>query len=391
MLWAFVVFNGLASAAIQPNFTCQMTPSYPPPANSSVEWYELNLDLPAAQRWVPLVTSKAKEIAAMINTMTQDIPEKILTPLLEYCAKGAKTEFLDRFPEDYGAEIQSIADATNIPVCEIIIYNLAYEVLGGCTSIVAQDAAGDIIHGRNLDFGMGPFNFTEGQWELTDALRPLIYNVNFTRGGKTVFTGVHYAGYIGVLTHVKKGAFSLSIDSRFDDTYEHYLVQWLKNKKDNANFLSFLTRQAFETQNTYADAVEFLSHHVMVGPSYVIVAGLEKGEGCVITNEPNDTKSLDVWPIAQGLPPGGSPFYVLQTNYDHWVKPPFFDNRQTSAEDCMKKLGPTGISKETMYNVLHAEPNRNRLTTFTTLLQAKTGLMETSLQWCTELPGCWPW
>jgi len=56
----------------------------------------------------------------------------------------------------------------------------------------------------------------------------------------------------------------------------------------------------------------------------------------------------------------------------------------------MNKLGSAGISKESLYNVLHAHPNRNRLTTYTTLLDAEAGTMETSIQYCTE-PGCVPW
>jgi len=380
-------FSGLAFA--KQNLTCQMTPAYPPPANASVEWYTVNLDLAAGDRWTPLVTKKATEIAALIKVITAFIPDKILKILLAKCAANVKAEFLDRFPEDYGKEIQGIAQATRIPICDLIVYNLAYEVLGGCTSVVAQDSNGGIHHGRNLDFGLGPYNGTEQQWQLTDALRPLIYNVNYTKGGKQLFVGVHYAGYVGTLTAVKKGAFSLTVDSRFDDTYEHFFVEWLKNKSDTANFLSFLTRQAFESQTSYTTALDFLTHKDMVGPSYIILGGQAPGEGSVITNSPNTTFALDIWPIAKGLPKA-NPFYVLQTNYDHWVNPPIFDDRQAPAEDCMNKLGSAQMSKEALYNVLHAHPNRNRLTTYTTLLDVQQGLMETSIQYCYET-GCAPW
>jgi len=371
------------------NLTCQMTPAYPPPANASVPWYEVNLDLPAKERWTAIVTPKAAEIAAMITVITRLIPDVILKPVLAKCALDAKAEFLDRFPEDYGAEIQSIAQATKIPICSLLVYNLAYEVLGGCTSIIIQDPSGYVRHGRNLDFGLGPFNASEVQWQLTDALRPLIFNAKYTKGGKTIFTGVHYAGYIGTLTAVKQGAFSLTVDSRFDNTYSHFLVEWLKNKTDTANFLSFLTRQAFETQNDYASALTFLSTNDMVGPSYIILGGANAGEGAVITNGPNRTEAVNVWTLDKGLPKD-KPYYLLQTNYDNWVAPPFFDNRQAPPEDCLNKLGQAGMTKENLYNVLHAHPNRNRLTTYTTLLDVKTGELENSIQFCKE-EGCVPW
>jgi len=386
----FALVFSLLCVGLGKDLTCQMFPAYPPPANSSVPWYELNLDLPAKDRWTPMVSAKATEIAALVKVITNLIPDKFLKPILVACTLSVKSEFLDRFPEDYGVELQAIAQVTKIPICELLVYNLAYEVLGGCTSMVVQDNTGYVRHGRNLDFGLGPFNGTEEQWQLTDALRPLIYNVNYTQGGKTLFTGVHYAGYIGTLTAVKKGAFSLTVDSRFDNTYEYFLVEWLQNTSDTANFLSFLTRQAFESQNDYAGALDFLTTKDMVGPSYIILGGVKPGEGAVITNSPNMTHSLNVWTLAQGLPNGTTPYYLLQTNYDHWVKPPFFDNRNAPAEDCLNKLGPNGMTKANVYNVLHAHPNRNRLTTYTTLIDVPLGELETSIQYCTEA-GCSLW
>jgi len=33
------------------------------------------------------------------------------------------------------------------------VYNMMYELIGFCSSTVAQDAQGNVWHGRNLDFG----------------------------------------------------------------------------------------------------------------------------------------------------------------------------------------------------------------------------------------------
>merc|ERR1712072_126034 len=56
----------------------------------------------------------------------------------------------------YGEEIKGMAAATGVNVSDLAILNMAYEITGGCTSIVAQDANGKIFHGRNLDFGPFP-------------------------------------------------------------------------------------------------------------------------------------------------------------------------------------------------------------------------------------------
>jgi acid ceramidase len=42
----------------------------------------------------------------------------------------------------------------NFYLGEIVLYNIFYEIFTLCTSIVAQDDNGNILHGRNLDFGL---------------------------------------------------------------------------------------------------------------------------------------------------------------------------------------------------------------------------------------------
>ena len=36
----------------------------------------------------------------------------------------------------------------------VFLYNMFYTIFGACTSIIAQDDTGEIIHARNLDFGL---------------------------------------------------------------------------------------------------------------------------------------------------------------------------------------------------------------------------------------------
>jgi acid ceramidase len=227
---------------------------------------------------------------------------------------------------------------------------------------------------------------------MTDALRPLLRTVNFQRGGQTVYSSIHYLGYVGLLTGVKKGAFTITVDTRFDDNYDQYLFDWLENLDDTAHFLSFLTRDTMEQEPDFDHAIARFNSTLMVGPSYVIVGGVSPGEGMVITNAPNTTTAFNQWPLSEGEPRNSTetPWYLLQTNYDNWVQPPFFDDRRNPALDCMNQLGPDKISKETLYNVLHAHPSRNKLTTYTSLMNCAEGTVESSKQYCDE-KGCVPW
>mmetsp|Transcript_30555 Transcript_30555/g.29991 ORF Transcript_30555/g.29991 Transcript_30555/m.29991 type:complete len:84 (-) Transcript_30555:560-811(-) len=81
---------------------------------------------------------------------------------------------------------------------QALFLNYIYELQAYCTSIVARQADGTIIHGRNLDF------------EPTDPMRDLTFIADFVKDGETVFQAVQFAGIIGVYTGVRKGGFSVS-------------------------------------------------------------------------------------------------------------------------------------------------------------------------------------
>merc|ERR1719229_295584 len=132
----------------------------------------------------------------------------------------------------------------------------------------------------------------------------------------------------------------------------------------------------------------------MVCPAYIILGGLAVGEGVVFSYGPNMTL-FDEWGYPNGmqLPQNNTtqpPFYVLETNYDHWDEPPFYDDRRYPAEKCMGEIGQKAMDIPSLYNVLNGIPNRNRLTTFTALMQVKTGHFEAYKQYCTE-KECIPW
>lgn len=84
------------------------------------------------------------------------------------------------------------------------MYNIFYEIFTVCTSIVSQDSNGHILHARNLDFGLFLGWETQNKsWIISELLRPLTINVNFTRGGELQYITTGFAGFIGVFTGIK--------------------------------------------------------------------------------------------------------------------------------------------------------------------------------------------
>ena len=374
-----------------------MEASYPP--DNSVPRYAVSLDEAQGDRWTSLALQLADEMAAMIDEFLNHLEiGPLTTPVEEFLATIDENADMILGKMEYGEEIRGIAQAANIDLAKMIVFNLGYELMGVCTSIVAQDSTGHMFHGRNLDFGLFlGHNSTGGpnanfQWVNTELLRPLVMIVDFTRDGATVDSQVVFMGYVGLLTGVRKGAVSVSVDSRFDDNLDRFLMSWLRDPSDSATLLSHRLRSLAEDDGVAAagfDAfVAAMGATALVGPAYAIVGGAAAGQGVVLTLGPNMTAPVDAWPLAEALPANaaaGDKFYVLETNYDHWEKAPLFDDRRTPAEDCMDHhVTAEGVTKEALYDVLHASPNRNRLTTYTALMDCAEGTVEASLQYCWE-------
>lgn len=102
--------------------------------------------------------------------------------------------------------LRGISKATGIDLGLLVIVNIAYEIEGVCTSIVAQDESGNLYHARNLDFGLF-FGWDKGNhtWKLAELLRPLLFNAIFVKGGKEQYRSVAFGGTVPsfIFLHVR--------------------------------------------------------------------------------------------------------------------------------------------------------------------------------------------
>ena len=100
----------------------------------------------------------------------------------------------DLLGANFADELRGIANATGLPLGDIVIMNLYYELDSGCTSILAQNKEGQILHGRNLDYGIA-------------GLQNMTVDVSLQRKGVEAYRMVTYAGYVGSLTGMRPGVF----------------------------------------------------------------------------------------------------------------------------------------------------------------------------------------
>lgn len=243
---------------------------------------------------------------------------------------------------------------------------VASKATSGCTSIVAQhtddDGTGHIVHGRNLDYG------------LPDLMEVAV-QLNFTRGGAMVYRGVSFVGYLGLLTGVRPGGFSVSINER---RTEHGSV-WtniVEALLDGGKPIGFVVRETLEGKSNFAQALAVLRTQHLASVCYITVGGVGAGEGAVVTRDRN--KAVNVRML---WGQGAWEFFVLETNYD-WDKPvPPSDNRRGPAMALMNATSTGEVDAAYLRSVLSTFPVLNSETMYTTVMQAGAGGWARSESW----------
>jgi hypothetical protein len=132
-----------------------------------------------------------------------------------------------------------------------------------------------------------------------------------------------------------------------------------------------------ETALTFEDAVGALSTRHMATQMYLTIAGVSFDEGVVLTLDRN--KLLDTWRLNSTA----GTWFLVQTNYDHWVREPAWDNRKKPAEKALRGVGSVAITPSSMYeDVLSLDPVLNQLTIYTTVVITADGAYESFVREC---------
>lgn len=278
------------------------------------------------------------------------------------------------FPEDTRLELEGIAAQSGLPLGEIVGLNILYDIAAfdrrhifglGCTSIVAQNAAGQIFHGRNLDY------------DMTDLLKNITVYVDFTKNGTLLYSGVTFALYNGILTGQRPNAYSVSLNARYSGAYiDNILMEFYTKFKRP---VSFFIRDVLEHKKTYTDAVETLSNTHLFSPSYIIVAGMTKNEGVVISR--NRWSAANVYPLNVDA----NQWFLVETNYDNWEKQG--DDRRLAAISKLKEIGYEAFNATGMFHTLRTVPVTNNLTVFSSVIRPSSPLYFERLTWIVEGVG----
>lgn len=239
----------------------------------------INLDTHPEQRWQALAHLYKEKIAALAEVLRKYVSPSML-PILQSVMEAVG----NMVPEEYQEEMRGLAKAVDQPYGNIVLQNLFYEIASGCTSIVAtrRGSNGDvsILHGRNLDLSL-------------PGLADLEVTAHFQRGGKTLYVATTYFGYVGVLTGMRPGSFSLSIDQRAagGSVFSNFLEALFNGGQS----VGFFLRDVLDKESNYQSALKRLQEERLASVSYLVIAGTKEGEGAVVTRDRE--RAVDVWEL----------------------------------------------------------------------------------------------
>ncbi len=314
--------------------------------------YVIDLDAEPGTRWHAVARENKDKIMQVFTGFVETIGKNPFE-MMSILASSVTHEL----PKEYREELIGFADYVNITVGEMMVFNMLYEMTAfgdrsskACTSIVATQPNGHIIHGRNLDYSVPGLNY-------------LSIMLDFQKGGKTVYKGTSFAGYIGLMTGMRPNGFTISLDERNKGV-------WSSNDWESAmlganGLIAFKIRDLLgDSSIDFEKAVQTLSTAQLIAPCYLIIGGLKGNEGAILTH--NRTCAIDVWRLNST----SKRWYILETNYDHWQPPPSDDDRRDPANKMMTSLGQDKLNMDSLFKVLSTEPVYNEGTDYTTIMSA---------------------
>jgi len=326
--------------------------------------YEINLDLSYKERWRQIAADYEDAIVAFIDGLGLKINTllKILDSFDYY--------MIQNYNKEFALEVRALSELMSLSFTEVTALNFIYEMTSQCTSIVAQDSNGNIIHARNLDF------------YFADLLGNLVFHGKYYRKGQLVYEAITLAGYTGLLTGIKANAYSFSLNqytlNNLPQTWDYFgvsasdLLEIIRGRMSP----TYVVRQGFETIPDYEGFVKFLKETKTISNVFYIVAGTKENEGTIITKFRENVENVTSLDVQKGR------WYVLITNYNSRLSDPARDNRATAAREWMDKIGQTAINKDNILEqVMKKYPVFNNLTFHTSVMQPQTNYFNTMLWW----------
>lgn len=178
---------------------------------STLPVFKIDLSLPPSERYVELAKhyrGQMRSLAGLFDELVVSIHPNIPLRLVHWVARLCLRRL---YTVEETEEIRGISRVTGIDMYLLVSFNVLLDLFMGCTSggvkVKQQGRQTKMVHFRTLDWGMDP-------------LRSLVIQLEYVRSPETdkvLATSITYAGFVGVLTGVKK---DLSVSLNFRPVHD---------------------------------------------------------------------------------------------------------------------------------------------------------------------------
>ncbi len=226
-----------------------------------------------------------------------------------------------------------------------------------------------MYHARNLDYPVDGLN------GITASVT--FVNSSGAQGGapaRVLYHGTSFIGYVGLLTGMRPGGFSVSVNQRTVNASQplQAFLENIQSALSGGQSIGMFLRTALQEEASYTSALRRLNSTKLIAPVYLTMAGTHAGEGAVITRNRDHADlshglAAGIWALQS--PPAS--WFRLETNYDHWA--PAGDKRRATAYAEMNKLSPAVLDGQALFQVLSTPPVLNGDTRYTAVMSAATG------------------
>lgn len=234
--------------------------------------YVIDLNADEYDRWEKVIKKDSKAVAALADSLEEDLG--YVHPFLKSLIRGGTSIWYRLASGMYAGEMRSWADALERPLSEVVLMNCIYELshvdiegfvgsIFGCTTGCRWVPGVGMVHVRTLDWPI------EGIGKNTRIFRFV--------DNKREFVTVGIAGFVGVLSGMVPGGYSVTIN-------------WAppNGNPGTGTRPAFLLRKVLEECDTYAEAKKVLTNTRVSTPVFFTLCGIKKGEACVIERQQND-------------------------------------------------------------------------------------------------------
>ena len=171
--------------------------------------FMIDLSLPPEQRYLAVCAAFKSEMLNLTPLFDEVVGGMLHFIPLKWLRISCKLLLRKVYDEEENAELRGMSKATGLDMYLLVCFNVLLDLFMGCSSGGAPVRVGvDMASGRSM------VHFRTLDWGMPD-LRRVIVHLDYVleQDGPVIASSITYAGYVGVLTGVRKDL-SLSLNFR---------------------------------------------------------------------------------------------------------------------------------------------------------------------------------